>query len=59
MDICIAPPGEGYSEALSTWQAGEKKSLQLRRDAGDSPCSITLRSAGGVSFQSAGSTTAN
>ena len=28
MDICIAPLTEGYSEALSAWQAGEKKSLQ-------------------------------
>ena len=25
MDICIAPLAEGYSEALSAWQAGEKK----------------------------------
>ena|SRR6218665_3944962 len=28
MDICIAPLAEGYSEALSARQAGEKKSLQ-------------------------------
>jgi len=26
MDICIVPLAEGYSEALSAWQAGEKKS---------------------------------
>src|SRR6218665_1149498 len=34
------------------------KVLKLRRDADDIPCSITLRSAGGVSFQSVGPTTA-
>jgi len=56
MDICIAPLTEGYSEALSASQAGEKKSLQ--RETGDIPCSITLRSAGGMSCQSAGPTTA-
>ena len=28
MDICIAPLAEIYSEALSAWQAGEKKRLQ-------------------------------
>ena len=28
MDICIVPLAEGYSEALSALQAGEKKSLQ-------------------------------
>jgi len=27
--ICIAPLTEGYSEALSAWQTGEKKSLQI------------------------------
>ena len=27
MVICIAPLTGGYSEALSAWQAGEKKSL--------------------------------
>jgi len=26
MDICMVPLVEGYSEALSAWQAGEKKS---------------------------------
>jgi len=26
--ICIAPLRWGYSEALSAWQAGERKSLQ-------------------------------
>ena len=39
----------------------EKKSVQnfrLRKDAGDIPYSITLRSAGEVLFQSAGPTTA-
>jgi len=34
------------------------KFFKLQRDADDTPCSITLRSAGGVSFQSAGPTTA-
>ena len=34
------------------------KVFKLQRDANDIPCSITLRSAGGVSFQSAGPTTA-
>jgi len=34
------------------------KVFKLRRDADDIPCSITLRSAGGVSFQSEGPTTA-
>ena len=34
------------------------KVLKLRRDADDILCNITLRSAGGVSFQSAGTTTA-
>jgi len=49
MGICIAPLAEGFSEALSAWQAGETKSLQtIRRDADDIPWSITLRSAGGV-----------
>src|SRR6218665_1023530 len=36
----------------------KRKVFKLRRDAGDIPCSITLRSAGGVSFQSAGPNTA-
>jgi len=55
MIICIAPLPGGYSEALSRYRQ-VKRSLQtrLRRDAGDIPCGITLRSAGGVSFQSAG-----
>src|SRR6218665_2620440 len=35
----------------------KRKVFKLRRDADDIPCSITLRSAGGVSFQSAGPTT--
>ena|SRR6218665_4043 len=35
-----------------------KEVFKLRRDAGDIPYSITLRIAGGVSFQSAGPTTA-
>ena len=56
--ICKSPLTGGYSEALSAWQAGENKSLQLRRDADDIPCNITLRSAGGESFHSAGPTTA-
>src|SRR6218665_2388938 len=34
------------------------KVFKLRRDADDIPCNITLRSAEGVSFQSAGPTTA-
>ena len=34
------------------------KVFKLRRDADDIPCSITLRSSGGVSFQSEGPTTA-
>ena len=34
------------------------KVLKLRRDADDIPCNITLQSAGGESFHSAGSTTA-
>jgi len=34
-----------------------KEVFKLCRDGGDIPCSITLRSAGGVSFQSAGPTT--
>src|SRR6218665_1664749 len=33
------------------------KVFKLRRDAGDIPCNITLRSAGGESFHSAGPTT--
>src|SRR6218665_1074508 len=37
----------------------KRKVFKLRRDADDIPCSITLRSAGGVSFQSAGPTTGN
>ena len=49
MDICIAPLADGYSEALSAWLAGEKKVFKLHRDADDIPCSITLRSAEGVS----------
>jgi len=36
----------------------KRKVFKLRWDAGDIPCSITLWSAGGVSFQSAGLTTA-
>jgi len=35
-----------------------KEVFKLRRDAADFLCSITLRSAGGVSLQSAGPTTA-
>jgi len=31
MAICKAPLTEGYSEALSTWQAGENKSLQITK----------------------------
>src|SRR6218665_1112399 len=34
------------------------KFFKLRRDADDIPCNITLRSAGGESFHSAGPTTA-
>jgi len=34
------------------------KVFKLRRDADDIPCNITLRSAGGESFQSAEPTTA-
>ena len=34
------------------------KVFKLRRDADDIPCNITLRSAGGESFHSAGPTTA-
>src|SRR6218665_3476846 len=34
------------------------KVVKLRRDADDIPCNITLRSAGGESFHSAGHTTA-
>src|SRR6218665_3954022 len=34
------------------------KDFKLRRDADDIPCNITLRSAGGESFHSAGPTTA-
>src|SRR6218665_393062 len=37
----------------------KRKVFKLRRDADDILCSITLRRAGGVSFQSAGPTTAN
>ena len=57
----IAPLAEGYPEALSAWQTGEKRKvfkLCKPKDAGDIPYSITLRSAGGVSLQSAGPTTA-
>jgi len=36
----------------------KRKVFKLHNDAGDIPCSITLWSAGGVSFQSAGPTTA-
>jgi len=32
----------------------KRKVFKLRNDADDMSCSITLRSAGGVSFQSAG-----
>jgi len=31
MAICKAPLTEGYSEALSAWQAGENKSLQTTK----------------------------
>src|SRR6218665_1259016 len=37
---------------------GKIKVFKLRRDADDIPCNITLRSAGGESFHSAGPTTA-
>ena len=37
----------------------KRKVFKLSRDADDIPSSITLQSAGGVSFQSAGPTTAN
>src|SRR6218665_891641 len=37
----------------------KRKVFKLRRDADDIPCSITLQSAEGLSFQSAGPTTAN
>src|SRR6218665_3250451 len=40
------------------WQV-KRKVFKLRRDADDIPCSITLQSAEGLSFQSAGPTTAN
>jgi len=36
----------------------KRKVFKLRRDAGDIHCSTTLRSAGGVLFQSAGPTAA-
>ena len=37
----------------------KRKVFKLRNDADDIPCSITIRSAGGVSFQRTGPTTAN
>src|SRR6218665_2703070 len=36
----------------------KRNKFKLRRDADDIPCSITIRSAGRASFQSAGPTTA-
>ena len=57
--VTKAPLAEGYSEALLRDRQVKRKVFKLRRDADDIPSSITLRSAGGVSFQSAGSTTAN
>src|SRR6218665_10830 len=61
MDICIAPLAEGYSEVLCSQRDRQvlRKVFKLRRNADDIPCSITLRSAVGVSFQSAGPTPAN
>src|SRR6218665_1277812 len=58
MVICKAPLTGGYSEALSRDRLVKIKVLKLRRDADDISCNITLRSAGGESFHSAGPTTA-
>ena len=54
MDICIAPLTEGYSEASQRCMLVKIKVFKLRKDAGDILCNITLRSAGGESFHSAG-----
>ena len=49
-------------EAIQMRSQGDRlvkiKVVKLRRDADDIPCNITLRSAGGESFQSAGPITA-
>src|SRR6218665_531791 len=53
--ICIAPLTEGYriQRRSQPDRQAKRKVFILRRDAGDIPCSITLRSAEGVSFKSA------
>ena len=59
MIMCIALLTEGYIQRRFQRDRQMKmKVFKLHRDAGDIPCSITLRSAGRVSFQSAGPTTA-
>src|SRR6218665_1585441 len=61
MVICKAPLTGGYSEPQRCSQRDRLlkiKVFKLRRDADDIPCNITLRSAGGESFHSAGPTTA-
>jgi len=42
MDICIAPLTEGYSEVLSAWQAGEKKSLHFAWQADENKSLQTM-----------------
>ena len=58
MAICKASLAEGYQRRSQRDRLVKVKVFKLRRDADDIPCSITLRSAGGVSFQSEGPTTA-
>ena len=59
MVICKVPLTGGYIQRRSQRDRLVKiKVFKLRRDADDIPCNITLRSAGGESFHSAGPTTA-
>src|SRR6218665_2330611 len=52
------PQRDMYIVQQCTCRLVKIKVFKLRRDTDDIPCSITLRSAGGVSFQSEGPTTA-
>ena len=52
MVICIAPLIGGYSWRSQRDRQMKRRVFKQRRGASDIPCGITLRSAGGVSFQS-------
>jgi len=59
MLICKAHLTEGHNQRRHQRDRVLKiKVFKLRRDADDILCSITLQNAGGMSFQSAGPTTA-